>query len=263
MRHGKKFNHLKRKKGHREALLRALAGSLIEYKRISTTLAKAKALRKFVEPIITKGKTNSTHSRRLVFSKLMNKEATKEVFGVIAEKIGDRPGGYVRIIKTGFRKTDAAEMAMIEFVDFNEDYVSGTSSSKTTRRKRRGKKKSTSEVATDVAASTVDTTPAAEDAMAPEVDATPDDLTKVEGIGPKIAEVLNSNGITTFGALAAISADAVKTMLTEAEGNFGYHQPTTWPMQAQMAADGKWDALKKWQDESDGGKPIEASSVEE
>ena len=143
MRHGKKFNHLKRKKGHRKGLLKSLAGALITHKRINTTLAKAKALRVFVEPIITKSKTNTTHSRRVVFSKLMNKEVVKELFDNVAEKVADRPGGYVRIIKTGFRQSDSAEMAMVELVDFNNDYTSGTASSgKSSRRRRRGGKKS-------------------------------------------------------------------------------------------------------------------------
>jgi len=141
MRHGKKHNHLGRQKGHRVALLRNLSISLVEYKRISTTLAKAKALRVFIEPLITKAKTNSTHSRRTVFSNLQNKEAVKELFGPIAEKVADRPGGYLRIIKTGVRKGDGAETAMIEFVDYNDAYsVSGKSGAKKSRRSRRGKK---------------------------------------------------------------------------------------------------------------------------
>lgn len=142
MRHGKKLNHLKRKKGHRQALLKSLSGALITHKRITTTLAKAKALRVFVEPILTKSKDNTTHSRRLVFSKLMNKEVVKELFDVVAEKIADRPGGYVRIIKLGARKSDSADMAMIELVDFNTDYVSGEKSGgKSGKRSRRGGKK--------------------------------------------------------------------------------------------------------------------------
>jgi len=145
MRHGKKFNHLKRKKGHRDATLRALSISLIEHKRITTTLAKAKALRVFIEPVITKSKTNSTHSRRLVFSKLMNKEAVKELFNEVAVKVADRPGGYSRIIKTGFRKSDSAEMAIVELVDYNSDYATNTAAkSGKSRRSRRGGKKATS-----------------------------------------------------------------------------------------------------------------------
>jgi len=140
MRHGKKFNHLGRKKGHRKALLKNLSNALIEHKRINTTLAKAKALRVFVEPLVTKAKTDSSHSRRTVFSYLQSKEATKELFGPIANKIGSRPGGYTRIIKTGFRKGDGAEMAMIEFVDFNELYSNKKDASGGGRRRRRKKK---------------------------------------------------------------------------------------------------------------------------
>jgi len=142
MRHGKKFNHLGRKAEHRKALLKNLSISLIEHKRIQTTLAKAKALRRHVEPIITKAKTNSTHSRRVVFSYLQNKEAVKELFGPVAEAVGDRPGGYVRVIRTGFRKGDGAEMALIELVDFNQDYTgkhtAEESASSPKRRRRRG-----------------------------------------------------------------------------------------------------------------------------
>ncbi len=137
MRHGKKFNHLGRKKGHRRALLANLAKALIQHKRINTTLAKAKALRVYVEPLVTKGKTDSGHSRRVVFSYLQDKEAIKELFGPIAQKIGDRPGGYTRIIKTGFRKGDGAEMAMIELVDFNEIYSNKNEGKKKTRRRRK------------------------------------------------------------------------------------------------------------------------------
>jgi large subunit ribosomal protein L17 len=122
MRHGKKVNHLGRTSEHRKALLRNLAIALIEHKRIRTTLAKARALRLFIEPIITKAKDNTTHSRRVVFSYLQSKESIIELFGPISEKVGDRPGGYVRVIKTGFRRGDAAEMALIELVDFNEVY---------------------------------------------------------------------------------------------------------------------------------------------
>jgi large subunit ribosomal protein L17 len=137
MRHGKKFNHLGRKVGHRKALLRNMAAALIEHKRITTTLAKAKALRKYIEPLVTKAKTNTTHNRRVVFSYLQNKEAVTELFSTVADKVGDRPGGYVRVIKTGFRRSDAAEMAMIEFVDFNEVYTAGKSEGGGRRRRRR------------------------------------------------------------------------------------------------------------------------------
>jgi len=137
MRHGKKHNHLGRQRGHRVALLRNLSISLVEYKRINTTVAKAKALRVFLEPLITKSKTNSTHSRRTVFSNLQNKEAVKELFENISVKVADRPGGYLRIIKLGNRQGDNASMAMIEFVDYNEIYnPKGAKAKKTTRRGR-------------------------------------------------------------------------------------------------------------------------------
>jgi large subunit ribosomal protein L17 len=137
MRHGDKVNNLGRKAAHRHALMMNLANSLIQHKRIFTTLAKAKALRGFVEPLITRAKEDNTHNRRIAFSYLKNKEAIKELFGNIAVKIGDRPGGYTRIIKTGFRSGDAAEMALIELVDFNEIYTQNKSTEKTTQPKKR------------------------------------------------------------------------------------------------------------------------------
>lgn len=140
MRHGDKINNLGRKKAHREALLSNLACSLIKHKRIVTTVAKAKALRTYVEPLITKGKTNSTHQRRVVFSYLQDKEAISELFGAIAEKVSGRPGGYTRIIKLGIRPGDAAEQALIELVDFNEVYGKGKGEAKEAARKtRRGR----------------------------------------------------------------------------------------------------------------------------
>ncbi len=142
MKHGKKFNHLKRKSAHRKALLSNLAVALITHKRINTTLAKAKALRQYIEPLVTKAKSNTTHNRRVVFGYLNNKEAIKELFGPIAEQVGDRPGGYVRVIRMGFRPSDGAELAMIELVDFNEVYETktdvGTGGSSRRRRRRRG-----------------------------------------------------------------------------------------------------------------------------
>ncbi|MCB9310628.1 MAG: 50S ribosomal protein L17 [Lewinellaceae bacterium] len=137
MRHGKKNNHLSRKKGHRDALLMNLANSLILHKRINTTLAKAKALRVFVEPLLTKAKDNTTPSRRTVFADLQNKEVLKELFDNVAAKIADRPGGYCRIIKTGFRKGDGAETAMIELVDYNDVMKAKVAATKSTRRGRR------------------------------------------------------------------------------------------------------------------------------
>jgi large subunit ribosomal protein L17 len=145
MRHGNKINHLGRKYGHRAALLKNLSSALFMHKRIETTLAKAKELRGYVEPLITKAKTNTTHSRRDVFSYLQDKFATQELFDVIAAKIGERPGGYTRIIRLGARQGDAAEMAMMELVDFNETYqpkkAKAEEPKKKTRRSGAAKKK--------------------------------------------------------------------------------------------------------------------------
>ena len=141
MRHNKKFNHLGRTADHRRALLANLAISLIMHKRITTTLAKAKALKKYVEPLVTRAKNDSTNSRRVVFSYLQNKEAIKELFGPIADKVGDRPGGYTRIIKLGSRLAHAASMAFIELVDFDDNMAKTPKADKKTRRSRRSGKK--------------------------------------------------------------------------------------------------------------------------
>jgi large subunit ribosomal protein L17 len=146
MRHNNKTKSLGRKSGHRKALMANLACNLIEHKRINTTLAKGKALRTYVEPLITKSKTDSTHSRRVVFSLLQNKEAVSELFREVGPKVADRPGGYTRIIKTGSRQGDGAEMCMIELVDFNELY--GKEEKKKTRRRRGGKNTSTETAST-------------------------------------------------------------------------------------------------------------------
>lgn len=145
MRHGKKFNHLGRKAAHRDAMLANMAVSLIKHKRINTTLAKAKALRKYIEPILTKSKTDDTHSRRVAFSYLQDKESITELFSTISEKIANRPGGYTRIIKTGTRLGDNAEMCMMELVDFNEFLINEEEGKVKTRRSRRGRGKSKSE----------------------------------------------------------------------------------------------------------------------
>lgn len=152
MRHNKAFNHLGRKSGHRKAMLANMASSLILHKRIETTVAKAKALRVYLEPLVTKSKEDSTHSRRTVFSYLKQKEAVSELFRVIAPKIADRPGGYLRILKTGFRVGDAAEMAIIEFVDFNEAALASApkkEAKKSTTRRSRSKKAAEAAPATE------------------------------------------------------------------------------------------------------------------
>ena len=152
MRHGKKFNHLGRTADHRRAMLANMAISLIMHKRITTTLAKAKALKKYVEPLITRSKDDSTNSRRVVFSYLQNKEALKELFGPVAQKVGDRPGGYTRIIKLGSRQGDAADIAFIELVDFDENMLKSPKAEKKTRRSRKSAAKAEAPAAEEVKA---------------------------------------------------------------------------------------------------------------
>ena len=156
MRHNKAINHLGRKSGHRKALLANMATSLILNKRIQTTVAKAKALQVYVEPLITKSKDDSTHSRRVVFSYLKNKEAVAELFRTVAPKIADRPGGYTRVLKTGFRQGDGADMALIELVDFNEAALASTAKKAAKKTTRRSSKKAVEAPAAEVE------TPAAE-----------------------------------------------------------------------------------------------------
>ncbi|MCC9137672.1 50S ribosomal protein L17 [Pontibacter silvestris] len=153
MRHGKKINHLGRTASHRKAMLSNMAASLILHKRVSTTVAKAKALRKYVEPLLTKAKNDTTHSRRTVFAYLQDKESVKELFDQVAGKIANRPGGYTRILKTGYRIGDNAEMCVIELVDYNEDMQSsaGTAATGTKRTRRRGGKKSSDEATASAA----------------------------------------------------------------------------------------------------------------
>jgi large subunit ribosomal protein L17 len=150
MRHGDKVNNLGRTAAHRRAMLANMAISLITHKRITTTLAKAKALRRYAEPLLTKSKDNTTHSRRVVFSYLQNKEAVAELFGAVATKIADRPGGYLRVIKLGFRRGDGADMALIELVDFNEVYNPKGEKADNKKKTRRGRR--TSKAATTAAA---------------------------------------------------------------------------------------------------------------
>ena len=155
MRHNKAINHLGRKSGHRKALLANMASSLILHKRINTTVAKAKALKSYVEPLITKSKEDSTHSRRVVFSYLKNKEAVTELFRTVAPKIADRPGGYTRVLHTGFRQGDAAEMALIELIDFNEAALASApqkAAKKSTRRSRAKKAEAAVEAPAEAAA---------------------------------------------------------------------------------------------------------------
>ena len=151
MRHNKAINHLGRKSGHRKALLANMATSLILHKRIETTVAKAKALQGYVEPLITKSKEDSTHSRRVVFSYLKNKEAVTELFRTVAPKVAERPGGYTRVLKTGFRQGDGADMALIELVDFNEAALASAKPAKKTTRRSSKKAAPAAEVETPAA----------------------------------------------------------------------------------------------------------------
>lgn len=173
MRHGDKVNNLGRKKGHRVALLKNLSNALILHKRINTTLAKAKALRVHLEPLITKARTNSMHNRRVVFSYLQDKHSIQELFGPIAEKVADRPGGYLRIIKTGFRRGDGADMALIEFVDFNTTYTTTPekAAGKKRTRRRGGKKSEDSGTATATAVAAASTVSVVTDVAAGSVQA--------------------------------------------------------------------------------------------
>ncbi|MVM29444.1 50S ribosomal protein L17 [Spirosoma sp. HMF4905] len=254
MRHGKKDNHLSRTHSHREAMLQNMASSLILHKRIETTVAKAKELRKFVEPILTKAKDDTYQNRRVVFQSLHDKETIKELFGNVADKIASRPGGYTRIIKLGNRLGDNAETCLIELVDFNETLLAAAAekaaATTKTRRSRRGSGSRTAETAEVPAAEVVETTPVS----AEEAPATGDDLTKIEGIGPKIAELLNNAGITTFAQLADAQDEAVQQVLVDAGPRFNVHDATTWNEQAALARDGKWDELNELQDRLKGGK---------
>ena len=177
MRHNKKFNHLGRTASHRSAMLANMAISLIEHKRITTTVAKAKALKKYVEPLITKAKDDSTNSRRVVFSYLQNKEAIKTLFGEVAEKVGDRPGGYTRIIKLGTRQGDAAQVCFIELVDFDPDMAKDGGKKKTRRSRRSAAPKAEAAVEAPAAeeakaeAPAEEAAPAAEEAPAEEAKA--------------------------------------------------------------------------------------------
>lgn len=252
MRHGDKINNLGRTASHRSALLSNLACQLFEHKKIVTTLAKAKALRPYVEPLITKSKENTTHQRRLVFSRLQDKVAVKELFDVISPKIASRPGGYTRIIKLGKRVGDNAELAMIELVDYNEIYGKGIGETTTGVKKTRraGRSKKASDEVDEKVTEKAEEVPAAKSKSKKETD----DLTKIEGIGPKAAEVLHEGGIGSFAKLAESKAEDLKEILEKSGGHFNAQDTTSWPEQAQLAADGKWDELKELQDKLIAGR---------
>ncbi|MBO0937547.1 50S ribosomal protein L17 [Fibrella sp. HMF5335] len=265
MRHGKKDNHLGRTHSHREAMLSNMAVSLIMHKRIETTVAKAKELRKFVEPILTRAKEDNNQNRKIVFKTLNHKEGMKELFGEVSDKIATRPGGYTRIIKLGTRKGDGADTCLIELVDFNEALLTAATEQATakTRRSRRGGSgrkadgTAVAPAAEDVPSAEVvtDETPAVDAAPVAQTPAAGgDDLTIVEGIGPKIAELMNNAGITTFAQLADASDEVVQAVLTEAGPRYNVHDVSTWNEQAALLRDGKMDEFKALTDRLKGGK---------
>lgn len=273
MRHGKKDNHLGRTHAHREAMLSNMAVSLIMHKRIETTVAKAKELRKFVEPILTRAKEDNNQNRKIVFKTLNHKEGIKTLFGEVSDKIATRPGGYTRIIKLGTRKGDGADTCLIELVDFNEALLTAATEQATakTRRSRRGGAGRKADGTTVAPVAAIEDAPSAEVVedeasvaeVAPVVEATPvaetsavggDDLTIVEGIGPKIAELLIAAGITTFAQLADAQDETVQAVLTEAGPRYNIHDATTWNEQAALLRDGKMDEFKALTDRLKGGK---------
>ena len=204
MRHGKKFNHLSRQTAHRKSMLANMACSLIEHKRINTTVAKAKALKQFVEPLITKSKEDTTHNRRIVFAYLRSKYAVTDLFRDVAAKVGDRPGGYTRIIKVGNRLGDNADMAMIELVDFNELYNGGKKEVKKAKSRRGGKAKKADEVTEEAVAEVV--TPVAEVEEAP-VAATE---------APSVAEVEDSSASEQVEETPVVEVEEVTVAEVEA-----------------------------------------------
>ena len=222
MRHRKSFNHLGRTSSHRKAMLSNMASSLILHKRINTTVAKAKALRGYVEPLITKSKDDTTHSRRIVFSYLKDKFAVTELFRNISGKVADRPGGYTRIIKLGKRLGDNAEMAMIELVDYNELLMSDTAKkAKSTRRRRGGSKKKTSEsnieaVATDVVEDIVPEEVAMEDVVEEKVtDEVAEDIAVGDAIVEKVAEDVTIEEVVEEKVTDEVAEDAITEEVVE------------------------------------------------
>ncbi len=234
MRHGKKVNHLSRQTGHRKSMLANMACSLIEHKRIITTVAKAKALKQFVEPLVTKSKEDTTHNRRIVFAYLRNKYGVTELFREVAAKVGDRPGGYTRIIKMGNRLGDNADMAMIELVDFNELYNGGKKEEKKGRSRRAKSKKSESPVVSAPAPKVepIVEAPIVEDAIVeeivptPEVEAAHEEVATVveeapvvedtvEEVAPVVEETPEVEAIQEEAPVAEVASDEVAPTETE------------------------------------------------
>lgn len=234
MRHGVKLKKMGRTAAHRKATLAAMSSALIEHKRIKTTAAKAKALRMFVEPIINRAKEDTTHNRRQAFRYLRNKYAVKELFGDIASKIGDRPGGYTRIVKLGSRAGDATEMAIIELVDYNDVRPDGASSGSRKRTRRSGgrRRKKSGDAQQAAPAAQTEATPRA------------DDLTKVYGIGKVFSGALAANGITTFQQLADADLDTLRGVIaSDSDTSDEAANEETWAEQAAFLAKGDTEGL--------------------
>jgi large subunit ribosomal protein L17 len=230
MRHANTKKKLGRDASHRKATLASLSTALITHKRITTTLPKAKALRSFVEPLINRAKEDTTHNRRQVFRRLQDKEAVKALFGEVAGVLGDRPGGYTRVVKLGQRPGDAAEMAVIELVDFNNVKPEGAAGPK--RKTRRSRRRT---------GGAAEAKPAPPQAKTPSKNAKADDLTKVWGIGSTIATALNEAGIRTYAQLAKADLDTLRAAINTGTGTSDANvNEETWAEQARLAAAGDW-----------------------
>lgn len=251
MRHQKTIKKLGRTAAHRKATLAAMATALIEHKRIETTLPKAKALRSYVEPLINRAKEDTTANRRQVFRRLQSKDAVKELFGDIAVQIGDRPGGYTRVVKLGLRQGDAAEVAIIELVDYNDVKPEGASTGKKkTRRSRRSKSSDAPAQKPKAAAKT------------PKTEANADDLTKVWGVGPVFAGALKDAGITTYDALARADLDALRAAIAAgSDASDAAANEETWAEQAAFLAKGDQEGHDAYVEKlKSGDEPTEADA---
>jgi large subunit ribosomal protein L17 len=239
MRHANTTKKLGRTAAHRKATLQALSAALLRHKRITTTLPKAKALRSFVEPLINRAKEDSTHNRRQAFRHLQDKEAVKALFGEVAGVLGDRPGGYTRVVKLGMRPGDAAEMAVIELVDFNDVKPEGAAGTKRKTRRSSGRRRA--------GAADGEARPAQPQPKAAAKKAAPqqaDDFTRLWGIGPAIATALDASGIRTYADLAGADLDTLRAAVNQGTGTSDANvNEETWAAQARLAAAGDWDGL--------------------
>lgn len=269
MRHRKSGRQLNRNSSHRKAMYRNMACSLFEHQIIRTTLPKAKELRRVVEPLITHAKNNdSVAGRRHAFDRLRSDEAVAALFDGIAPRCQTRNGGYVRILKCGFRTGDKAPMAFVEIVD-REGAVATTSNASESASLVTSQPETTGSVTESVdSIADAGVEDPVEQALGKEFDANAakaalgksikqDDLTMIEGIGPKIAEIFINADIDTWAKLSETDAEQLKAILAEAGDRYKMHDPSTWSRQAEMAASGQWSELAEWQEQLDGGKEVE------